>query len=289
MAVYDDIIFQVVREAEADLENRLDADVVYFNSEIRMNIFAWFREVIEKMSARDEKRTALAIFLTTTGGQAEVVEKLVEVVREHYGLVYFVVPVAAMSAGTIFCMSGDKIYMDYSSSLGPIDPQVPDREGKFLVPALGHLDKVNEIIDKSRKNTITPVEFQWLLNQDLAMLRFYEQARDLSIALLKKWLVQYKFKDWLTHRTNNPGTAVTPAEKEARATEIATLLSNNTYWNSHGRFIGIYTLAKECRLDIDDFGVDVDLQKAVRTYNDVLSDYLGRAQIRSYLYNRHVN
>jgi hypothetical protein len=48
------------------------------------------------------------------------------------------------------------------------------------------------------------------------MLRFYEQARDLSIALLKKWLVQYKFKDWLTHRTNNPGATVTSAEKECR-------------------------------------------------------------------------
>jgi Serine dehydrogenase proteinase len=249
VAVYDDIIFQVVRDAEAEVENRLDADVVYLNSEMRMNIFAWYREVIEKMAARKNKRKAIAIFLTTTGGQAEVVEKLVEVVRNHYELVYFVVPVAAMSAGTIFCMSGDKIYMDYSSSLGPIDPQVPDREGKFLVPALGHLDKVNEIIEKSKKNTITPVEFQWLLNQDLAMLRFYEQARDLSIALLKKWLVQYKFKDWLTHRTNNPGTPVTLAEKDARATEIATLLSNNTHWNSHGRFIGVSTLTKECRLD----------------------------------------
>lgn len=288
MAVYDDIIFKVVREAEADLESRLDADIVYLNSEMRMNIFSWFREVIEKMAMREGKRKSIAIVLTTTGGQAEVVEKLVEVVRNHYELVYFVVPVAAMSAGTIFCMSGDKIYMDYSSSLGPIDPQVPDREGKFLVPALGHLDKVNEMIGKSRDNTITPVEFQWLLNQDLAMLRFYEQARDLSIALLKKWLVQYKFKDWLTHRTNNPGSPVTSAEKEARATEIAQLLSNNSHWNTHGRFIGMSTLAKECRLDIDDFGTDPELQKAVRTYNDVLSDYLGRVQIRSYLYSRHV-
>ena len=120
MAVYDDIIFKVVRDAENELENRLDADNIYFNSEIRMNIFSWFREVIEKMAQRTGKRDALAIFLTTPGGQAEVVEKLVEVVRRHFGLVYFVVPVAAMSAGTIFCMSGDKIFMDYSSSLGLI-------------------------------------------------------------------------------------------------------------------------------------------------------------------------
>jgi membrane-bound ClpP family serine protease len=289
VAVYDDIIFKVVREAEAELERRLDADVLYFNGEIRMNIFAWFREAIEKLARRKEKKDAIAIFLTTPGGQAEVVEKLVEVIRAHYNPVYFVVPVAAMSAGTIFCMSGDRIYMDYSSSLGPIDPQVPDREGKFLIPALGHLDKVNEIIEKSRNNTITPVEFQWLLDQDLAMLRFYEQARDLSIALLEKWLVQYKFKDWLTHRTNNPGTPVTAEEKQARANEIAKLLSNNAHWHSHGRLIGIKTLKQTCRLDIDDFGGDGELQNAVRTYNDALSDYLARVQIRNFLYSRHVN
>jgi membrane-bound ClpP family serine protease len=159
MAVYDEIIFQVVREAQSDLEDRLGADILYFNSEIRMNVFSWFRQIIEDLAARTDKRAAIAIFLTTPGGQAEAVERLVEVVRKHYDLVYFVVPVAAMSAGTIFCMAGDKIFMDYSSSLGPIDPQVPDRDGNFLVPALGHLDKVNEIIEKSKANTISPVEF----------------------------------------------------------------------------------------------------------------------------------
>lgn len=50
------------------------------------------------------------------------------------------VPDCAMSAGTIFCMAGDKIWMGYYSSLGPIDPQVFN--GKNWVPALGYLDKV---------------------------------------------------------------------------------------------------------------------------------------------------
>jgi ClpP class serine protease len=48
----------------------------------------------------------------------------VTVIRKHYKTVNFVVPDYAMSAGTIFCMSGDKIFMDYASALGPIDPQV---------------------------------------------------------------------------------------------------------------------------------------------------------------------
>lgn len=289
MAVYDDVLFQVVREAEADLRHRFDADILYFNAEIRMNVFSWFREIVEKMAVRSDKKHAIAIFLSTPGGQAEAAEKLVEVVRHHYGLVYFVVPVAAMSAGTIFCMSGDKIYMDYSSSLGPIDPQVPDREGKFLVPALGHLDKLNEMIDKSRLGTITPVEFQWLMNQDLAMLRFYEQARDLSIALLEKWLVQYKFKDWVSHRTTDAGSPVTPEQKQARANEIATLLSNNAHWHSHGRMIGMRTLKAVCRLEIDDFGEDRDLQASVRRYNDTLTEYISRMDIRVFLYSSLTN
>jgi hypothetical protein len=289
MAIYDELIFKAVREAEDRLEGKLNADILYLNSEIRMNIFAWFRETIEKLAQRKEQKDALAIVLQTPGGQAEAAEKLVEVLRHHYGLVYFVIPVAAMSAGTIFCMSGDKIYMDYSSSLGPIDPQVPDRENKFLAPALGHLDKVNEIIGKSRDNTITPVEFQWLMNQDLAMLRFYEQARDLSTALLEKWLVTYKFKDWLTHRTNNVGAPVTAEEKQARAMEIAKLLSNNAYWHSHGRMIGLRTLKETCRLDIDDYGSDPELQKTIRAYSDTLSDWLARTEIKVFLFNRHVS
>lgn len=45
-------------------------------------------------------------------------------------------PNFAYSAGTIFCMSGDNIYMNYYSALGPVDPQVQNRDGK-LVAALG--------------------------------------------------------------------------------------------------------------------------------------------------------
>lgn len=289
MAVYDEIIFNVAKEAEVELSNRLDADILYFSAEMRMTIFAWFRELIEKLAARSEKKDAIAIFLTTPGGQAEAVEKFVEVVRHHYKLVYFVIPVVAMSAGTIFCMSGDKIYMDYSSSLGPIDPQVLDREGKYLVPALGHLDKLNEMIEKSKQNTISPVEFQWMMNQDLAMLRFYEQARDLSEALLKKWLVQYKFKDWVVHRSRAGTPPVTEDDKKQRASEAAKKLSDNTHWHSHGRMIGMQTLKDECKLDIDDFGTDVALQNAVRRYNDTISDFMGRMNFTSYLYSSKVN
>ncbi len=70
----------------------------------------------------------MVFFIHTGGGVAETVERMVQIMRQHYNEIWFVVPDLAMSARTILCMSGDKIYMDYSSALGPIDPQVPNNE-----------------------------------------------------------------------------------------------------------------------------------------------------------------
>lgn len=58
--------------------------------------------------------------LTTLGGSATAAERAVKVLRHFYNEVNFVVPDYAYSAGTILCMSGDNIYMDYFGVLGPI-------------------------------------------------------------------------------------------------------------------------------------------------------------------------
>jgi hypothetical protein len=288
LPLLDETVFGAVDKAERTIEKKLDADVLYFSAEIRPWLINVLRSRIEKLAAHKSKKATLAVVLTTPGGEAEVVEKLVEIIRHHYQFVYFVVPSAAFSAGTILCMSGDKIYMDYSSSLGPIDPQVPDKEGKYLVPALGYLDKVGDLVEKSKSDDISPAELAILVRQDLAMLRFYEQAKDLSVALLKDWLTKYKFKDWTVHRTTNPNTPVTADEKLKRAEEIASALADNKIWHSHGRMIGINTLRSILRLEIEDYGTDKELSKAIRMYSDTLSDYLQRQNLQIFLYNQRI-
>ena len=113
-----------------------------FFGEIQVSIVRPFRDLIEDLKKPENAaknapnpQKKLVIILNTPGGSAETVEKLVDIIRHHYTDVSFVVPDFAMSAGTIFCMSGNRIYMDYSSSLGPIDPQVWN--GKQWVPARG--------------------------------------------------------------------------------------------------------------------------------------------------------
>jgi membrane-bound ClpP family serine protease len=207
---------------------------------------------------------------------------MVSVIRFHYEEVYFVVPDYAMSAGTILCMSGDKIFMDYSSSLGPIDPQVYN--GKNWVPALGYLDKVEELIQKSRVGELTEAEFMILQKIDLAELRSYEMARNLTINLLKEWLVKYKFKDWNTH--NSTGIAVSLAEKEERAEDIANKLSNNSIWHSHGRSIGIETLKGFLKLKIEDYSNNDELRELIRNYNDLICEYILRAGGKAFVHSR---
>lgn len=219
----------------------------------------------------------ICIVLATPGGVVEAVEKMVEVTRHHFSEVLFVVPTAAMSAGTIFCMSGDKIFMDYTSSLGPIDPQVPLDNGN-LVPALGYIDKVNELIDKSARGLLTDAELIMLQRLDLATLRRYEQARDLSVSLLKQWLVKYKFKDWTKHLTTSPGTDVTDQEKADRAEQIAKDLSDNNRWHSHGRMIGISTLTGSLKLRIEDYSTDDDLRQNLRIYSELIAEHAERQQ-----------
>lgn len=284
----DSTIEQLATDRLKELETYLESDVIFFYGAIYQGIEKVFRDFIEKLKGdSSEKKQKLSIILNTPGGSAEVVEKLVAITRQHYREVDFIVPDMAMSAGTIFCMSGDRIWMDYSSSLGPIDPQVFN--GSNWVPALGYLDKVEELIEKSRNNTITQAEFLMLKDQDLAMLKSYEQAKDLTVSLLKEWLVKYKFKNWSEHQTSDTkkGQQVTEQEKQARAEEIAKILGDNKRWFSHGRSIGLQTLQTVLKLKIEDYSQNDELRNLIRKYNDMICDYIVRSQRQYFLHSQN--
>lgn len=285
--IFDVTIKDILSQRLTELENHFNADVIFYYGEIHPAVEKLFRDFIEKLKEGDDDKKQLVVILNTPGGSAETVEKMVEITRFHYDEVSFVVPDYAMSAGTIFCMSGNKIYMDYSSALGPIDPQVFN--GKEYVPALGYLDQVEKLLEKSRNNTITPAEFLMLQNQDLAMLSRYEQARNLTVTLLKKWLVEYKFRDWNIHGSTQGkiGNPVTPQEKEDRAEEIARLLGDNKIWHSHGRMISVRTLQSVLKLKIEDYSSDTKLRTLIRVYNDLLIEYISRSDIKIFMHSKN--
>ena len=144
------------------------------------------------------------------------------------------------------------------------------------------------MIEKSANGLLTDAELVILQNQDLAMLSRFEQAKNLTVTLLKKWLVDYKFKDWLTHGTTPAkiGQAVTLVEKQERAEEIAKLLSDNKLWHSHGRMIGISTLRAILKLKIEDYSNDKPRRDKIIAYNDLLTDYITRHDFKHFLHSR---
>jgi len=278
----DKAIKDMLNNALAELENVLNSDVLCYFGPIANGNENMMLQIVEELVQDPNKKEQLAILLTTNGGSAMAVERYVSIIRKHYNKVIFIVPDYAYSAGTIFCMSGDEIWMDYFSVLGPIDPQVPNKEGRY-VPALGYLDKVNELIAKAQAGKLTQAEFLILKDFDLAELRQYEQAKELTISLLKNWLVKYKFKNWSTH--SSTGQPVSPNDKKKRAEEIAGKLGDNKLWKSHGRPINIEAL-ESLKLQIKDFS-DLQAERgAIRKYYNLLQEFCRKYNMQMFIHTR---
>ncbi len=250
------------------LETEIGGDALFLCAPIEFGVDDIIREALEQLDARKDK---LCFCLETNGGYIEVAQRMADTLRIHYKAVDFIVPNHAYSAGTVLAMSGDDIYMDDYSVLGPIDPQL-EREGR-MIPAVGYLEQYERLIRKSARGSLTTAEMAFLINKfDPAELYQYEQARKLSVSLLKDWLAKYKFKNWTETETRK--RRVTEAMKVQRAAKIANDLNDVELWNSHGRGISRRVLVDKLNLRISDFGALPSLNKCIREYYRLLKSYM---------------
>lgn len=211
---------------------------------------------------------ALDFILETPGGSGETAEDIVRILRERYERVGFVVPGMAKSAGTIMVMSGDEILMDYQSALGPIDAQIQFEGKQFSAEALiKGFEKIKQESEdtKSLNRAYIPL-LQRISPGDL---QHAQNALDFAQLLVTDWLSTYKFKNWNTHRTHDPGTPVTPEEKRVRAAKVAEDLCNHSKWKTHGRSIRLQDL-HGLGVEVTDYGQDPDLADAIRRYSVLL-------------------
>ena len=261
----------VMKSTLSRLEKHLKGDVLVLYSSIFDGIENTVKDLIEDLKKdTNNNHNTLYVIVTTNGGVINPVQKMELVFRHFYEEVNFIVPDYAYSAGTILCLSGDNIYMNYFSNLGPIDPQVQTKDGK-IVSASGYLDKINDLTAKANAGAISSAEFIILKDFDLAELRSYEMAKELTIDLLTNWLVKYKFKKWERHKNGN---LVTEVEKTNRAKEIANILGDSNRWKSHGRPITMNTLENELKLQIINIDSDGELSNSVNSYYKCLKEYV---------------
>lgn len=262
------------------IEEILEADVLTIFSPMLYDLEYSVKVAVESFQKRKPR---IAIVLDTLGGIVEVVEYLVQIIRYHYDEVDFFIPDRAMSAGTVFVMSGNRIFMNYFSCLGPIDPQI-EKEGK-LVPALSYLNQYQRFYNKAEEGELNTAELVLLGKFDPGELYQFEQARELSHELLTNWLSTYKFENWKIHSSTEE--AVTEEEKKQRAKEIAKVLSDNERWHSHGRMISRDTLLSDpIRLQIEKLEDIPRLSSALDDCVELLKDYVEKERLSSFVHTR---
>ena len=223
-----------------------------------------FMEILRNIPA-DVK--AIDIILVTPGGLADTVDYFVKKLRERFDSIAFILPYMAMSAGTIFCLSGDELIMSESAYIGPVDPQVPSRGGMY-VPAQSIITLIAAIRqhgEEQMKKGLKPdwTDVQILNNIDPKELGNAITASAQSTKLVTEYLKEYKFRDWNEH---SGGGEVTQEERSDRASKIANLLCNNSIWLSHGSRITREIAVDTCQLKVTYPESIEGLDRAIRRF-----------------------
>jgi len=194
-----------------------------------------FSDLIEGINSNE-----IDIFLHSPGGSAEATERIVNLLRENFSHIRFLIPNSAYSAATMLALCGNEILMDERSTLGPIDPQIiiSTPQGVTFAPVqdiLDGLEKIRNILkdDPGALGAYLPM----LQRYDLHIFETCENAKKLAHSLAKNWLEKYMLKD-LPNNTE-------------KAKDIAEKLSNHKELLSHGRTIGIQQ-CKEFGLIVND-------------------------------------
>ena len=205
------------------------------------------------------------ILIVTPGGLAQQVAQFVQRMRPRFNNVAFLLPHMCFSAGTIWALSGDEIWMDERSFLGPIDPQVPGKDGR-LVPGQALLRLVQKIQEEGAAMIAKGQQPKWSDIQLLQSLDPKEIGNVLahsqySIQLASSYLETFKFRDWSKHSDGSP---VTPEQKKLRANEIAEKLCDHDLWNVHSNGISRDAAWNQLKIRIDHPETVPALHRALR-------------------------
>jgi len=208
-----------------------------------------FSEMVSSVPAEID---TINILIVTPGGLAQQVSQFVNRVRPRFNNVSMILPYMAMSAGTIWALSGNEIWMDQRVFIGPIDPQVPSKDGRF-VPAQALLALLKTIQVRGQENLTNGQNPDWsdmliLQNIDAKEIGNALSLSEYSVQLATDYLLNYKFRDWPTHSNGAP---VTPTERTDRANEVVQKLCSHEHWKVHSHGISRETAWNELKIKIN--------------------------------------
>jgi hypothetical protein len=226
---------------------------------------------------KDLKGPGLDLILHSPGGSGEATASLVNYLRSRFAEIRVFIPLAAMSAGTMWALAGDVIVMGKHSQLGPIDPQVFRPAEQRYVPARAIIDQFErakrECADDPRQlGAWMPILQQY----GTSLIEECEKAEELGRNLVTAWLAR-----WMLKNERDPN---------AKARQIATYFADYSIHRSHA--LGIDRETARAGLKIDNLEDDPSLQDAVLSVHHaamhtfagpagkLVENHLGRAFVK---------
>ncbi len=209
------------------------------------------------------------LILHSPGGDATIVEKMVDMCRSHLSGEHrqfrVVVPNIAKSAATVLALGADKILMGYCSELGPIDPQVQIAVYGVMqqISALAFVESrdklMEQIAEATKKGKPTVGLLQQLAGLNIPFTEEMENwigfAEKTAATLLDKYMLVAKFPKART--------------RIKKAHDIAEKLLSKQLFPVHGQFIDGASARK------------LDLEVEVLDKNDKLWELIWEYYIRA--------
>lgn len=206
-----------------------------------------------------EPSHGLDLVLHSPGGDPTAADSLVRYMRQKFDDVRVIVPVAAMSAATMWALSADRLLMGKHSQLGPIDPQFVTPGG--AVPA-GAITRTFEraqaetAADPSRLSAWVPTLQQYFPG----LLELCDDSTKLARSLAEEYLRDHMFKD--------------VPDAGQRAHDAAEYFANDLVHIAHGRGIHRDKL-RALDLVVENLEEDDALQDAVLSVHHAYMHTLG--------------
>jgi hypothetical protein len=197
----------------------------------------------------------LTLLLHTPGGVTNAAETVVSYLKSKFTDIEVIIPVFAMSAGTMISLAADRVIMGRQSQMGPIDPQMP---------IMGRWVSARAVVDQFERargeilGNLNAAHVWAPILQSLgpALLNEAENALKYGETMVSKWLADRMFKGL--------------ADPTTVAAATAAHFNDASKHMSHGRRID-RDEARANNVVVVDLEDDQPLQEAVLTAYHILT------------------
>lgn len=101
-----------------------DSDVFLYFGEMFPDAFVECLYCLREFLKSHSRKPKVTVLISTPGGSADEAFRIMRLFQEKYKEVHVVIIGACYSAGTLFALGADKIFMSDGATLGPLDVQI---------------------------------------------------------------------------------------------------------------------------------------------------------------------